>query len=394
MMKDVVIVSALRTPIGKFGGAFKDVSAVDLGADVLRAAYDGIGLDPVEIDEVIMGNVLSAGLGQNVARQVAIHAGVPQEVPSFTVNQVCGSGIKSVMLGMQAIQAGDHEVVAVGGTENMSQAPYILDNHRWGGRLGHGQVTDTLIQDGLWDAFHDYHMGITAENVADLFEISREAQDAFALESQRRTEVAIKAYRFKEEIVPISVPQRRGDDLVITQDEGPRFGQTMEDLAKLPPAFKRDGGSVTAGNSSTINDAAAILIMMSKDKSDELGLEPLATIVSHATAGVDPQIMGTGPIPASKLALEKAGLSVSDLDLVESNEAFAAEALGVNQELGLNPDLVNVNGGAISLGHPIGASGTRIIVTLLHEMKKRDAKTGLATLCIGGGQGDALIVKR
>lgn len=394
MMKDVVIVSALRTPIGKFGGAFKDVSAVDLGADVLRAAYDGIGLDPVEIDEVIMGNVLSAGLGQNVARQVAIHAGVPQEVPSFTVNQVCGSGIKSVMLGMQAIQAGDHEVVAVGGTENMSQAPYILDNHRWGGRLGHGQVTDTLIQDGLWDAFHDYHMGITAENVADLFEISREAQDAFALESQRRAEVAIKAYRFKEEIVPISVPQRRGDDLVITQDEGPRFGQTMEDLAKLPPAFKRDGGSVTAGNSSTINDAAAILIMMSKDKSDELGLEPLATIVSHATAGVDPQIMGTGPIPASKLALEKAGLSVSDLDLVESNEAFAAEALGVNQELGLNPDLVNVNGGAISLGHPIGASGTRIIVTLLHEMKKRDAKTGLATLCIGGGQGDALIVKR
>lgn len=394
MMKDVVIVSALRTPIGKFGGAFKDVSAVDLGADVLRAAYDGIGLDPVEIDEVIMGNVLSAGLGQNVARQVAIHAGVPQEVPSFTVNQVCGSGIKSVMLGMQAIQAGDHEVVAVGGTENMSQAPYILDNHRWGGRLGHGQVTDTLIQDGLWDAFHDYHMGITAENVADLFEISREAQDAFALESQRRAEVAIKAYRFKEEIVPISVPQRRGDDLVITQDEGPRFGQTMEDLAKLPPAFKRDGGSVTAGNSSTINDAAAILIMMSKDKSDELGFEPLATIVSHATAGVDPQIMGTGPIPASKLALEKAGLSVSDLDLVESNEAFAAEALGVNQELGLNPDLVNVNGGAISLGHPIGASGTRIIVTLLHEMKKRDAKTGLATLCIGGGQGDALIVKR
>lgn len=394
MMKDVVIVSALRTPIGKFGGAFKDVSAVDLGADVLRAAYDGIGLDPVEIDEVIMGNVLSAGLGQNVARQVAIHAGVPQEVPSFTVNQVCGSGIKSVMLGMQAIQAGDHEVVAVGGTENMSQAPYILDNHRWGGRLGHGQVTDTLIQDGLWDAFHDYHMGITAENVADLFEISREAQDAFALESQRRAEVAIKAYRFKEEIVPISVPQRRGDDLVIIQDEGPRFGQTMEALAKLPPAFKRDGGSVTAGNSSTINDAAAILIMMSKDKSDELGLEPLATIVSHATAGVDPQIMGTGPIPASKLALEKAGLSVSDLDLVESNEAFAAEALGVNQELGLNPDLVNVNGGAISLGHPIGASGTRIIVTLLHEMKKRDAKTGLATLCIGGGQGDALIVKR
>ncbi|MGP6145925.1 acetyl-CoA C-acetyltransferase [Jeotgalibaca sp. A122] len=393
-MKEVVIVSALRSPMGKFGGAFKNVSAVDLGAKVLKESYERIGLDPAKFDEIIIGNVLSAGLGQNVARQVSMHAGVPKEVPSFTINQVCGSGVKTVMLGVQSIVAGDNDIVAVGGTENMSQSPFVMNDYRWGGRMGNGQVIDTLVNDGLWDAFYDYHMGITAENIAEKFDISREDQDAFALESQLRAEAAIKAGKFDDEIVPIAVPQRKGEPIMVTQDEGPRFGATLEGLQKLRPAFKKDGGTVTAGNASTINDAAAIMILMSKDKAEELGIKPLATIASYASAGVDPQIMGTGPIPASKKALEKAGLTVADLDLIESNEAFASEAICVNQELGLNTDIVNVNGGAISLGHPIGASGTRIITTLLHEMMKRDAKTGLATLCIGGGQGNALILKR
>ncbi|MGP6140520.1 acetyl-CoA C-acetyltransferase [Jeotgalibaca sp. A127] len=393
-MKEVVIVSALRSPMGKFGGAFKNVSAVDLGAKVLKESYERIGLDPAKFDEIIIGNVLSAGLGQNVARQVSMHAGVPKEVPSFTINQVCGSGVKTVMLGVQSIVAGDNDIVAVGGTENMSQSPFVMNDYRWGGRMGNGQVIDTLVNDGLWDAFYDYHMGITAENIAEKFDISREDQDAFALESQLRAEAAIKAGKFADEIVPIAVPQRKGEPIMVTQDEGPRFGATLEGLQKLRPAFKKDGGTVTAGNASTINDAAAIMILMSKDKAEELGIKPLATIASYASAGVDPQIMGTGPIPASKKALEKAGLTVADLDLIESNEAFASEAICVNQELGLNTDIVNVNGGAISLGHPIGASGTRIITTLLHEMMKRDAKTGLATLCIGGGQGNALILKR
>ncbi len=393
-MKEVVIVSALRSPMGTFGGSLKDVSAVELGAKVLKESYERIGLDPKEFDEVILGNVLSAGLGQNVARQVSIHAGLPKEIPSFTINQVCGSGIKSLMLGAQSIMVGDNEVVAVGGTENMSQAPYILKNHRWGARMGHGEIVDTMIEDGLSDAFYDYHMGVTAENIAEKFGISREQQDEFALQSQKRAEKAIKAGKFADEIVPISVPQRKGDPVVVNQDEGPRFGQTIEALERLRPAFVKENGSVTAGNSSTINDASAILILMSKEKAEALGLAPLATIVSSASAGVDPQIMGTGPIPASRKALEKAGLSVEDLDLVESNEAFAAEAVCVNNELGLNPDIVNVNGGAIALGHPIGASGARIIITLIHEMIKRDAKTGLATLCVGGGQGNALIIKR
>lgn len=393
-VKEVVIVSALRSAMGTFGGAFKDVSAVDLGATVLKESYEKINLDPAEIDEVIIGNVLSAGLGQNVARQVSMHAGVPKEVPSFSVNQVCGSGVKSVMLGVQSILTGDNEIVAVGGTENMSQSPYLLKEQRWGARMGNAKVVDTLINDGLWDAFHDYHMGITAENVADKFNITREEQDAFALQSQHRAEKAIKDGKFKDEIVPITVPQRKGDDIVVAQDEGPRFGQTIEALQKLRPAFKKDGGTVTAGNSSTINDAAAIMILMSKEKAEELGMTPLATVVTYASAGVDPQIMGTGPIPATKKALEKANMTVEDLDLIESNEAFAAEALAVNEGLGLNPEIVNVNGGAIALGHPIGASGTRIIVSLIHEMIKQDAKTGLATLCIGGGQGDALIIKR
>lgn len=393
-MKEVVIVSALRSAMGTFGGSFKDVSAVDLGAKVLKESYERLNLDPTEFDEVILGNVLSAGLGQNVARQVAMNAGIPKEVPAFTINQVCGSGIKSLMLGVQSIVSGDNEAVVVGGTENMSQAPYVLKNQRWGARMGNTEVIDTMINDGLSDAFYDYHMGVTAENIAEKFDISRKEQDEFALQSQHRTEQAIKAGKFKDEIVPISVPQRKGDPITVDQDEGPRFGQTIEALERLRPAFLKENGSVTAGNASTLNDAAAILILMSKEKAEALNLEPLATVVSSASAGVDPQIMGTGPIPATKKALEKANLTVDDLDLIESNEAFASEAICVNKELGFNPEIVNVNGGAIALGHPIGASGARIIITLIHEMKRRDAKTGLATLCIGGGQGDALVIKR
>lgn len=393
-MKEVVIVSALRSAIGSFGGVFKDVSAVDLGAKILEKSYESIKLDPKEIDEVIIGNVLSAGLGQNVARQVAIHAGVPKEVPSYTVNQVCGSGIKSVILGYQSIIAGDNEVVAVGGTENMSQAPFVLNDYRWGKKMGNSKVVDTMLNDGLHDAFHDYHMGITAENVAKAFNISREAQDKFALESQLRAEKAIKAERFNDEIVPISIPQRKGNNIEIKKDEGPRFNQTIDALEKLNPAFEKKDGTVTAGNSSTINDASAILIMMSKKKAEELNMEPLVSIISYASAGVDPAIMGTGPIPATKKALEKGGLKIEDLDLVESNEAFAAESIAVNRALGLDSNIVNVNGGAIALGHPIGASGSRIIVSLIHAMKKRSKEIGLATLCIGGGQGASIIVKR
>jgi len=393
-MKEVVIVSALRSAMGTFGGSFKDVSAVDLGAKVLKESYERLNLDPTEFDEVILGNVLSAGLGQNVARQVAMNAGIPKEVPAFTINQVCGSGIKSLMLGVQSIVSGDNEAVVVGGTENMSQAPYVLKNQRWGARMGNTEVIDTMINDGLSDAFYDYHMGVTAENIAEKFDISRKEQDEFALQSQHRTEQAIKAGKFKDEIVPISVPQRKGDPITVDQDEGPRFGQTIEALERLRPAFLKENGSVTAGNASTLNDAAAILILMSKEKAEALNLETLATVVSSASAGVDPQIMGTGPIPATKKALEKANLTIDDLDLIESNEAFASEAICVNKELGFNPEIVNVNGGAIALGHPIGASGARIIITLIHEMKRRDAKTGLATLCIGGGQGDALVIKR
>lgn len=392
--KEVVIVSALRSAIGSFGGAFKNYSAVQLGTDVVKESLNRLNLDPSLVDEVILGNVLSAGLGQNVARQVSMNAGIPKEVPSFSVNQVCGSGVKTVMLGAQSIMVGDNDIVVVGGTENMSQSPYVLNDYRWGGRMGDGRAVDTMLKDGLIDAFEGYHMGITAENVAEKYNLSREEQDEFAAKSQQKAEAAIKAGRFEDEIVPISVPQRKGDPIVVTQDEGVRFGSTAEGLAKLRPAFKKDGGTVTAGNSSTINDAAAILVLMSKEKAEELGYEPLATIVSSASCGVDPSIMGTGPISATKKALSKAGLTVEDLDLIESNEAFAAQALSVNKSLGFDPEITNVNGGAISLGHPIGASGARIIVTLIHEMIKRDAKTGLATLCIGGGQGNALIIKR
>ncbi|HIW88536.1 MAG TPA: acetyl-CoA C-acetyltransferase [Candidatus Ligilactobacillus excrementipullorum] len=393
-MTEVVIVSALRTAIGKFGGVFKDVSAVELGAKVLQKAAASLNLAPAEIDEVIVGNVLSSGLGQNVARQIALQAGLPQEVPAWTVNQVCGSGMKAIMLGAQSILAGENEVVAVGGTENMSQAPYILKNHRWGHKMGHGELVDSMLNDGLTDDFYHYHMGITAENIAHQFGISRALQDEFALQSQHRAEAAIKAGKFVAEIVPVSVPQRKGPVIVVDQDEGPRFGQTLESLQKLRPAFTDENGTVTAGNSSGINDAAAMLILMTKEKAQKLGLQPLATIVASASVGVDPQIMGVGPIAATEKVLQKTGLTVADLDLVESNEAFAAEAVYVNQQLGLDSNIVNVNGGAIALGHPIGASGARIVVSLLHEMQKRTAHLGLATLCIGGGQGNALIVKR
>lgn len=392
-MKEVVIASAVRTAVGTYGGSFKNVPAVDLGAVVVKEAIKRAGIKADQVDELVFGNVLQAGLGQNVARQVSVHAGIPIEVPSFTVNKVCGSGLKTVELAAQAIAAGEADIVIAGGTENMSQAPYVLNNNRWGQRMGDGKVIDEMIKDGLWDAFNDYHMGITAENVAEKWNLTREEQDQFALTSQLRAEEAIKSGRFKDEIVPVEVPQRKGDPKIVDTDEHPRFGSTIEGMAKLRPAFKKDG-TVTAGNASGINDGAAALVVMSKEKAEELGVEPLATIVSYASAGVDPSIMGTGPIPASRKALEKAELTIDDMDLVEANEAFAAQSLAVAKELGLDMEKTNVNGGAIALGHPIGASGARILVTLLYEMAKRDAKHGLATLCIGGGQGTALIVRR
>lgn len=394
MLKEVVIVSAQRTPIGSFGGVFKDVSAVSLGVAALKGAMDRIGLDPAEVDEVILGNVLSAGLGQNVARQVAIHAGIPQEVPATTINKVCGSGLKSVALAAQAIQTGDADVVIAGGTESMSQAAYVVPGARFGLRMGNGELVDTMVQDGLTDVFNNYHMGITAENIIDRYGFTREDQDLLAVASQNKAEAAITAGRFKDEISPVGVPQRKGDPLLVDTDEYPRFGATVESLTKLKPAFKKDG-SVTAGNASGINDGAAILIVMSKDKADELGLKPLATIKGSASAGVDPAVMGLGPIPATRKVLAKTGLTMADIDLVEANEAFAAQALAVLKDLEADMARVNVNGGAIALGHPIGASGARILVTLIHELQKReDAHLGLATLCIGGGQGIAMVVEK
>jgi len=392
-MREIVIASAVRTPIGSFGGMFKNVSAVQLGTVVAKEALKRANVKPEMVDEVIFGNVLQAGLGQNVARQVSVHAGIPIEVPSFTINKVCGSGLKAVALAAQAILAGEAEIVLAGGTENMSQAPYLLKSARWGQRMGNAQIEDYMVQDGLWDVFNDYHMGITAENIVEKYGLTREEQDQLALESQNKAEEAVKSGRFKDEIVAVEIPQRKGDPIIADTDEYPRFGTTMEALAKLRPAFKKDG-TVTAGNASGINDGAAALVVMSKEKAEELGITPLVTIVSYASAGVDPSIMGTGPIPATKKALEKANLTVEDLDLIEANEAFAAQALSVIKELNFDTSKVNVNGGAIALGHPIGASGARILVTLLHEMAKRDAKNGLATLCIGGGQGIAMVVKR
>ena len=392
-MREVVIVSAVRTAIGNYGGALASVSPVDLGAIAIKEALKRGGVDPTHVDEVYMGCILQAGHGQGVARQASIKAGIPVEVPATTINMLCGSGLRTVSLAAQTILAGDNDVVVVGGTENMSMAPYLLPNSRWGMRMGDGKVVDSMINDALTDAFNNYHMGMTAENLAEKYSLSKEEQDEFAALSQNKAEKAIAEGRFKDEIVPVEIPQRKGDPIIFDTDEFPKASMTAEKLGKLRPAFKKDG-SVTAGNASGINDGAAALVVMSKEKADELGLKPLATIVSYANSGVDPSIMGIGPVASSQKALEKAGLTIEDMDLIEANEAFAAQALSVGKELNWDPSKVNVNGGAIALGHPVGASGARILVTLLHEMIKRDSKHGLATLCIGGGMGTALVVKR
>jgi len=390
-MREVVIVSAVRTPVGTFAGSLKDVPAVQLGVVVVKEAIKRAGIGVSQVENVILGNVLQAGLGQNTARQVLIHAGIPQEVPAMTVNKVCASGLRSVSLAAQMIKAGDADIIVAGGIENMSAAPYALPGARWGYRMGDSNLTDTMIKDGLWDAFNQYHMGITAENVAERWKLSREELDAFALESQRKAEDAIKSGSFKDEIVPVEISGKKGVTIFDT-DEHPRFGATLEALSRLKPAFKKDG-VVTAGNASGINDGAAALVVMSLGKANSLGLKPLARVVSYASAGVEPAIMGTGPIPASRKALEKAGWKAADLDLIEANEAFASQAIVVNRELGWDTAKVNVNGGAIALGHPIGASGARILTTLLYAMRKHGAKKGIATLCIGGGQGSAITVE-
>jgi len=392
-MQEVVIVAATRTAIGSFQGSLASVPAVELGAAVIRRLLEQTGLAPAEVDEVLLGHVLTAGAGQNTARQAAILAGLPHAVPAMTLNKVCGSGLKALHLAAQAIRCGDADVVIAGGMENMSLAPYVMPAARTGLRMGHGKLIDTMIQDGLWDAFNDYHMGITAENLVEKYGLSREQQDAFAAESQRKAAAAIESGRFKDEITPILIPQRKGDPVAFETDEQPRAGTTAETLAKLKPAFKKDG-TVTAGNASSLNDGAAAVLLMSADKAKALGLPVLARIAGYANAGVDPAIMGIGPVSATRRCLEKAGWSLDQLDLIEANEAFAAQALSVGQELGWDASKVNVNGGAIALGHPIGASGCRILVTLLHEMIKQDAKKGLATLCIGGGQGVALAIER
>ncbi len=392
-MRNVAIVSAARTAIGKFGGSLKDFTPGQLGSFVLKDALKRAGTESCDVDEVIMGNVLSAGHGQNVARQTAIAAGIPVEVSSYCVNKVCGSGLKSVILGAQSIMLGDADVVLAGGVESMSQAPYALKKARWGAKMGNDELVDLMVHDGLWDIFNNYHMGITAENVAAKFAITREMQDDFSAKSQNKAEAAIKAGKFREEIIPVSVPQPRGEPVPFETDEFPRSGTTKESLSKLKPAFKKDG-TVTAGNASGINDGAACVLLMSEEKAKEKGIEPLAIIKSYGLSGVAPEIMGTGPITATKKALKRADLTIDKLDLIEANEAFAAQSIAVNKELGLDPDKVNVNGGAIALGHPIGASGARILVTLLYELKRRNNAYGLATLCVGGGQGVALVVER
>lgn len=392
-MTDVVIVAATRTAIGSFGGSLASVSAVDLGAVVIRALLEKTCVAPESVGEVLMGQVLTAASGQNPARQAAIKGGLPASVPAMTINKVCGSGLKAVHLAAQAIACGDADIVIAGGQESMSNSPHAMPNSRTGQRMGPITMVDTMVVDGLWDAFNDYHMGITAENIACDYNISREEQDAFAASSQSKALAAIESGTFEEEITPVEIPQRKGDPLVFKVDEGPRAGTTAEKLAGMRPAFSKDG-TVTAGNASSLNDGAAAVMLMSKAKADELGLPVLATIKGYANAGVEPRIMGTGPIPATKKCLKKAGWSVTDLDLIEANEAFAVQALSVNKGLEWDADKINVNGGAIALGHPIGASGCRILVTLLHEMKRREAKKGLATLCIGGGMGVALAVER
>lgn len=391
-MREVVVLSAVRTAVGTFGGSLKDVSAVDLGGIVIKAALEKAAVKPEAVDEVIMGCVLQSGLGQNVSRQAAVRAGLPYEVPSTTVNKVCGSGLKSIAMAFSAIRSGEAEVVVAGGTENMSAAPYGVNGARWGMRMGDSTAYDLMIRDGLWCAFGNHHMGITAENISERFGITREEQDRFALQSQEKANAAIGSDRFKDEIIPVEIPQRKGEPKVFEVDEHPRQ-TTLETLAGLRPAFKKDG-TVTAGNASGINDSAAAVVVASAKKAEQLGLKPVVLIRSCASAGVDPAVMGTGPVPATRKALERAGWTAGTLDLVEANEAFAVQALYVLKETGFDPEIVNVNGGAIALGHPIGASGARVFVTLLHEMMKRQANRGLATLCIGGGQGIACTVER
>ncbi len=394
-MKEVVIVGAKRTAIGSYGGSLKNVPAKELGAIAIKGAIEQAGIKPEDVEEVIMGDVLQGGLGQNVARQMSLGAGLPIETPAMTINKVCGSGLRAVELAAQIIKAGDADIIVAGGAENMSMTAYALPAARWGARMFNTPAVDMMVNDGLWDVYNNYHMGITAENVAEKYGLTREELDDFALASQNKAEAAIKAGKFKDEIVPVTIPQRKGDPIVFDTDEFPRFGATKEALAKLKPAFKKDGGVVTAGNASGINDSGAAVVVMSAEKAEELGVKPLAKIVSYASAGVDPSIMGIGPVPASRKALEKAGLTIDDMDLYEANEAFAAQSVAVGKDLGFDPEKLNVNGGAIALGHPIGASGCRILITLIYEMMKRpEAKKGLATLCIGGGMGTACIVEK
>lgn len=392
-MKEVVIVSASRTAIGNFGGTLGSLSAVDIGVCAFEEAIKKSGINKNDVDDVIVGNVLGAGLGQNIARQIAINCGLSVESTAMTINKVCGSGLQAVILASQAILAGDSDIVVAGGTESMSNAPYVSNNARWGSKLGNSVTFDLILKDGLTDAFNNYHMGITAENLAEKYGITRQEQDEFALESQKRAEKAIKSGKFKDEIVPISIKQRKGEPLIFDTDEFPRASTTLEGLGKLRPAFK-ENGTVTAGNASGINDGAAALVLMSKEKAEQLGIKPLARIKSYASAGVEPSIMGYGVVPAVQKALKKANLNIEDIDLIESNEAFAVQSLAVAKGLNFDLSKVNVNGGAIALGHPIGASGARVLVSLLHEMQRQDAKRGLSTLCIGGGMGVSLIVER
>ena len=392
-MREVVIVSAARTPIGAFGGSLKGVPTRKLGAIAIKAAIERAGIKPEMVDEVIMGAVLQGGLGQNVARQMTLDAGLPIETPAMTINKVCGSGLRAVELAAQIIKAGDADIVVAGGAENMSATAYAMPAARFGARMGNTQLVDMMVNDGLTDAFAGYHMGITAENVAEQWGLTREELDEFAVVSQNRAEAAIKEGKFKDEIVPVEIPQKKGEPIVFDTDEYPKFGASMEKVAKVKPAFKKDG-IVTAANASGINDAGAAVVVMSKEKAEELGIKPMCSTKSYASAGVDPSIMGVGPVPASKKALDKAGLTIEDIDLVEANEAFATQSLAVRKDLGLDPEKTNVNGGAIAIGHPIGASGCRILISLIHEMIKRDSKYGLATLCIGGGMGTSIIVER
>jgi len=391
-MREVAIVSAVRTPVGSFGGALKDLSVVDLGVIAAKEALLRAKLDASQIDEVIIGNILSAGQGQNIARQIAIKAGLPVETPAMSINILCGSGLRAVSLAAQIISSGGADAIICGGSESMSNAPYLAMQSRWGSKMGHVEMQDHLIKDALTDAFNDYHMGITAENIAEQWQITREAQDTFATASQNKAEYAQMQGRFKDEIVPVVISTRKGE-VIVDKDEYIKYGTTFDGLQKLRPAFKKDG-SVTAGNASGINDGAAMVVVMSLEKAQAMNLEVLALVKGFGTKGVDPSIMGYGPVPATLAALKSANWTVDDLDLVEANEAFAAQSLAVVKDLGLNPEIVNVNGGAIAIGHPVGASGTRILVTLIHEMQKRDAKKGLATLCIGGGMGTALLIER